>query len=308
MERKLIRQGGGGYTVYLPKAWVERKGLKAGTNVTVEETEAALVISAPRKLRRDTVLAITDENRGDVQNLLTHLYRRGADSILLTEADPRTVQHATKTAADLLLGFEITEKEGKKMRLENLSEPAEARYEMLLRRVFHIIAETHRVVREQLHSGKRDMAPLEESRRQLDKYVLFCRRTLVKELDRRSVSTAWELLTFLMHIEHAYYYLAQHAAEHSSRATAHSLEFYDEIGVWFTLFTRAHVEQDIAAVHTINRHKAELYRRVNERLVRSRGHETVLLCDIRELLRLVQVGTSPIMSEILESRLAGSEK
>ena len=75
MKRKLIKQGGGGYTIYLPKKWVDKKGLKEGNQVDVQETETSLIIGSPVKGKKEISIEITEENRTNIRNILTHIYR-----------------------------------------------------------------------------------------------------------------------------------------------------------------------------------------------------------------------------------------
>ena len=56
MKRKLIKQGLGGYTIYLPKKWIDRKGLKEGEEINVVETDAGLVIGSDVKGRKELFL------------------------------------------------------------------------------------------------------------------------------------------------------------------------------------------------------------------------------------------------------------
>ena len=44
MKRKLIKQGSGGYTFYVPKQWVLHRGLKAGDEIDVVEKDKTLVV------------------------------------------------------------------------------------------------------------------------------------------------------------------------------------------------------------------------------------------------------------------------
>ena len=48
MKRKLIKQGLGGYTIYLPKKWVEEFGLKGSSEVNVDRWDSNLVISSKK--------------------------------------------------------------------------------------------------------------------------------------------------------------------------------------------------------------------------------------------------------------------
>ena len=53
MKRKIIQQGSGGLTIYLPKKWADQKGLITGDEVDVKESEQGLLIIAEKKETRN---------------------------------------------------------------------------------------------------------------------------------------------------------------------------------------------------------------------------------------------------------------
>ena len=81
MDRKLIKQGGGGFTIYLPKKWVDEKGLTGGDKVNLSEANTALIVNSSKPVRKEKVVEITKENKKDIKTILTHLYRNGFDII-----------------------------------------------------------------------------------------------------------------------------------------------------------------------------------------------------------------------------------
>lgn len=302
MERRLIPQGKGGYTIYLPKKWVDRKGLKGGDVINVTEKDTALIIGSPAKGKEEATVEITDENRKDLKNILTHLYRRGFDSIEIANINANLLKEIKDIASNLLLGFEITEKSSSRCKIENISEPKEAKYDVLLRRIFLIIKETQNIITNDFESNDlKSIKEIEDFRKQQDKYILFCRRTLTKEMYVRDPVLGWELLTFLMHIEHAYYYLYKYAAENNVRQDKAIDDMLKQLKDYFDLFYNSHYKSDIKYVHKINNLKNKLQLgKCLELIEKSKGKNAVVFSYIRELFRLMQVGTSPILSEILQ--------
>jgi len=121
MKRKLIKQGLGGMTIYLPKKWIERKGLKGGDEINLIETEAGLIIGSESKEKKKVKITITDKNRHDILHILTHAYRKGYETITmegLSDKDLRIIKNIVK---DWLIGFEITEKTNSSCKIENIS-------------------------------------------------------------------------------------------------------------------------------------------------------------------------------------------
>ena len=306
MKRKVIKQGGGGFTVYLPKKWADKKGLKPGDQIDIKETGTALTLDTEVKERKQTSIEITEENRADIKNILTHLYRRGFDIIIITNTDKELQDEIKAITNNILLGFEITEKQEKSCKIENISEPTEEKYDVLLRRVFLIIKETQRIVNNDFENNKfRSMKEIEEFRDQQDRYILFCRRILTRErFEIENPSLEWELLTFLMHIEHAYYYLYQYASKNQLKKNKNILELLEHLEEYFQLYYNAYYKKDIRSIHKINqlRNKYQ-FGKCYQYLEQSKSNDTIALSYIRELFRLIQIGTSPILSEYLEKIL-----
>lgn len=300
MERKLIKQGGGGYTIYLPKKWVDRKGLKAGEKVDVTETDSALLIGSPVKGKKQITITITDENRKDTLTMLTHIYRRGFDIITIKRIDSKLLKEITNITKDLLLGFEVTERNPTECKIENISEPTEEKYETLLRRIFLIIKETQDIIiRDFKNNSIKNIDEIEEFRKQQDKFILFCRRIITKERYEIDPVIDWELLTFLMHIEHAYYYLYKFAAENKVEKDSNITEMLDNLKDYFNLFYSGYFKKDLSYIHKINSLKNKYqYGKCFELI---KGKNPVIYSYIRELFRLMQIGTSPILSKIFEN-------
>jgi hypothetical protein len=290
VKRKLIKQGAGGLTIYLPKRWVEQRGLNHGEEVTLEDLGTSLLVSGIRKERMEIELTLSAESTRDLRNILTHLYRNGYDLITLRNANAKAASLLTK---ELLLGFEVTST-ADYVRIENVSEPAEERYDVLLRRIFFIIKETQRIIREDAVYAQAD--EIEELRKQQDRLILYCRRVLIKEVHQRNPVLGWELLTFLMHIEHAYYYLYQYMAQHKVKSKIVK-ELLHDLEEYFDLYYDAFFKRDITYIHELNRRAKELqFGKCYTALEKAKGSEVVALSHIRELLRLVQIGSSPILS------------
>ena len=208
MKRRLIKQGGGGFTIYLPKKWADSKGLKEGDDVHIKERDTALIIQSARQERSEKTIELNEHNRKDMYPLLTHTYRGGADKLTFNNVTPADVKSIKQYAERLLLGFEVTDVKDNTLILENISEPKEERYEALFRRIFLIIKETHTLLEESARTGTYDsLSEVEIIRDQQDKFILFCKRTLIKERKEINPSIEWELLTWLMHINHSYHYL-----------------------------------------------------------------------------------------------------
>ena len=302
MERKLIKQGGGGFTIYLPKKWLDRKGLKEGDNVKIIEKDASLIIGSSAQKRNDVTIKITQENKIDLQNILTHVYRKGYDKIKIEGFDKHLLKQIKNITEQLLLGFEITDQTKTSCMLENISEPTGDRYDMLIRKLFLIIKETQELISGDFERNKfENLKEMQILKSQQDKYILFSRRLISKELFEKDTVLNWEMLTFLTHIQHAYLYLYKYASENKVKKDEEIMNYLKKLEDYFDLYFNSYYKQDINYIHKINKLKEEFqFRKCLLSIEKSRNSKTVVLSYIREIFRLIQIGTSPIMAMILK--------
>jgi len=302
MKRKLVKQGAATLMVSLPSKWIKENNLGKGDEVEVEEAGRELILSTKElaKGRQEVTIKISEENKQNIKNILTHLYRRGFDRIVLENIDVILLKEIRAITNNLLLGFELTQREGKKCIIENISEPLEQKYEIMLKKVFSIIQETQSIVLNDFQQGKfQNIEEIEEIRNQQDKFILFCRRLLIREKNNNLLE--WELLTFLMHIEHSYYYMYSYALENKIKTDKEIIILLKELNNYFSLFYDAYYKKEIECVNKINKLKTKYqFGECFKALEKAKGKEIVIFSYIREIFRLIQIGTSPILAEILE--------
>lgn len=301
MKRTLINQGGGGFTVYLPKKWVIGCGLTGGDQVEIEERGRSLSISSGPGKRREAKITLTPENRGDLAVLMTHLYRRGIDSILISNADEKDKEEAKIVTRDLLLGFDVFDNGPRSVKAVSISEPRSENHDAIFLRLFLIIKETINDLSVQAKNGRvKDTRAIEALKKDHDRYILFCKRVVVRG-DLGDLATTWELLTFLMHIEHCLFYLGRFCHENKVAMTPRVKEGLETAGKYFELYSDAYSCADIKKIHKINELKSKYqFGWCYKIIAASRGDESVALSLIREAMRLIQVGSSPILSGIIE--------
>jgi phosphate uptake regulator len=253
MKRKLIKQGIGGYTIYLPKRWVDSHGLTERDSVDVDENPDSLTIKAKNKTRKEYALKMHEDNIHDIRTLLTHLYRNGADLIEIEELNEKAVREIQHLTAKLLLGFEITQNSDGKIVMESISEPSDEKFDAIIRRIFLIIKEGHKLIVEDFERGSfKHTNALKELVDQQDKLVIYCRRSLLKMQQQHNPILMWELLTFLMHIMHAYSYM--YKAMHDAKVTHHDeiAQLLNGLELYYDLFYQAYFKKDIELIHKMN--------------------------------------------------------
>ena len=115
MRRKIIKQGSGSCTVFLPLDWVRQQGLGPGDEVEMEAYGKEIRITRPqgglRVQRFDCEEGLSQE---ELRSIVASAYKAGADEIILTGKVP--VRYL-EGIAHSLTGMEILAMTGKEARL-----------------------------------------------------------------------------------------------------------------------------------------------------------------------------------------------
>lgn len=302
MKRKLVKQGAATLMVSIPAKWAKENNLDKGNEVNVEENSTSLIITSDEKTSKEIAINVNAENKKEVQNIITHAYRKGFEKIKIKGVDKETLRQIQNAVDKMLLGFEITSRSGEECIIENVSEPSNKKHDELLKRIFSLTKDTYKTIFENLESDKYESSlDVEGMREHVDKLILFCRRTIIKE-NNKETPLYWELLTFLMHIEHKLYYIYEYASSKKYKQESDVLNIYREIEKYYLLLEDAVLNKKINNIYKINNIKKEYYlTKIPNLLEKSSGKKSVLLAHINELYRLIQLSSSPALSIILNT-------
>lgn len=293
MKRKLIKQGLGGYTIYLPAKWVKSRGLNNKDSIDLEESGDKIILSSKALKKKEITKDIKNLSESELLVLLGHIYRNGYDKITLLNAE-NNASAIRKIVSDLLLGFEIVEIKKETMVLENIAEPSGEQYESLIRRIFLINKELYSLGIE-IMNGAGSFNAAKELRKDQDKLILFCKRLIMKRKIEHDPVLDWELLTFLMHIGHNIYYIC----EYSEKNSVNARDVLKKASDYYENFYLAYFKSDIKLIEKINKEKTKLQYTLIEDNFDKDSKKSMLLSLIRENLRIVQISTSPVLSLLL---------
>jgi phosphate uptake regulator len=144
--RKIQRTPTGTFFVCLPRSWANRKGIKKGELVTLNETNDGKILIDPNnglnKLPKITTLRAGPY----LSREIIGRYLLGFDIISIEAKDNITidVRNNVKKAVHSLIGLEIFEETYSKIVLQCLLQPSGLPPERILRRIYDIIAGMNR--------------------------------------------------------------------------------------------------------------------------------------------------------------------
>ena len=235
--------------------------------------------------------------------MLTHAYRKGFDVIEIKGIDKEGLSELRQLIEKTMLGFEIVKSFKNEAVMENISEPHHQKFETIMSKIFDNIKETFEIIVDEAKNNKfANFQEIESIKNQQDRFILFCRRIISRQ-KIESAETNWELLTFLTHIQHSIYYLYEYLNKNKIKISKETKEKLNQLNDYFNLYYKAYSEKNLQYINTINNQKNKYqFGECLKLIEKSKGKETVVASYIREIFRLIQIGTSPILTEILEKK------
>lgn len=159
--RRLQRSKGGSFLISLPKEWVRRKGLEAGSIIRLSEGEGgALLISADAGGEGEKGSKAVIRDPEGIERQIRAQYLLGVDSIVIDLGRRMTpsIREEVRDAIRKLIGLEIVEEEANSITVQCLLQPTSMPVRSTLRRAYTLAASMHREAEEALLNGDVELA------------------------------------------------------------------------------------------------------------------------------------------------------
>ena len=286
MKRKIIAQKDS-FTITLPKKWADIRGLKSGESINLEEIGDQLLLTSEVITKKSTSINFEDHDYAWSKHALTHLYRLGYDKITILSQNINILKKIEKEVVHLLLGFEILDKTTTKLVIENISEPSEDKFDVILRRGFLIIKDM--ALASLNHFEKGDYENLKEKKDQLDKLMFFCKRSLTKKINSFNKPLIyWEQITYLLAIGHGYYYLNEYLKK-TKKPSKELIEYFSDIIDSFDLLYQGMYKKDIKFVSKIKNLKDSLVFNRPELMLEKNKDNSAVIAKLMYQARIIQL-------------------
>lgn len=302
MRRKLISQGGGGFTIYLPKKWIDKNNLGKGNELGIEIAGPNLIIS-PKDQKKilETEIKLTGLTESLIRTLITNTYRKGYDRIKVTFENEKQFQTLRQVIKTKLIGFDIIKKEKYHCIVENITEPSPEQFENLIKKIFLNIKELFKITKDSLGIEKTsDLEDLTEVEERIMKYDNFCRRVISKQrLTQENPEFLWTFLTLLTHSTREIYYLNKIIGKNTkiSKETSNLLTKTEEL---FELIEKAYSKKDKEALTEIHDMEKELiYKKASSLLQTKKGKESLVIYYLASCIRKIYQANSPLLGLII---------
>jgi len=292
---KLIKQGGGGYTIYLPKKWIDKNKLGKGNELSIEESGKNLIVS-PDKIdkKTETEAKLINSIESSIRTIITNAYRSGYDKIKVYFNEEKQFNLLQKIVKSNLIGFEIIKKEKDFCIVENITEPSFDQFDNILKKLFLNIEGLFEITKNKLLS-KEESEDFNEVEERILKYDNFCRRVITKQkLIKQNSEMFWTFLVLIIHGQRELYHLNKILDKKTkiSKETINMLEGAFEV---FKLIEEAYYKKDkeiLGKIHELN--KELVYKKAYHLMEKSKGKEAILLFHLTTCIRQFYLANSPL--------------
>jgi len=292
---KLIKQGGGGYTIYLPKKWVEKNKLEKGNELSIEESGKNLIISPDKigkKTETNTILINSIES--SIRTIITNSYRAGYDRIKLHFNDEKQFNLLQKIVKSNLIGFEIIKKEKDFCIVENITEPTFDQFDNILKKLFLNIDELFEITKKRFANSK-EIEDFNEVEERILKYDNFCRRVITKQkLIKQNSEMFWTFLVLIIHGQRELYHLNK-ILDKKIKISKETTSMLEESLRMFKLIEEAYYKKDkeiLGKVHELN--KEHVFKKGYALIESKKGKEAIILFHLITSIRQFYLANSPL--------------
>jgi phosphate uptake regulator len=302
MQRKLIKQGGGGYTIYLPKKWVSENGFDKGEELHVEEVGKNLIISPSALVKKtETTIKLENLTESSIRTLITNTYRAGYDKITVRFEHEAQFKILQKTVKTKLIGFDVIKKEANYCVVENITEPSYDQFDNLLRKMFMNIEELFEITAGKLGIKEVNEADdFEEVEERILKYDNFCRRAITKRklIDQKS-EFFWTFLAIVIHGNRELYHLNKLIVK-KVKVSSKTVYLFEKAHEIFVIIEKAYFDKNISLLAKIHEmEKDVVYNKGYGVLKDKNSNDSVFAFHLMSCARHFYLANSPLAGLIV---------
>jgi phosphate uptake regulator len=139
MKRKIIKQGAGGCTIFLPIKWVRKNSLYSGKEVEVTELDNNLIVSSPEKKNEKIkrVLLENGDSNSQINLLIGSTYRAGYSSTIVSFNQKTSLSNISEIVNNYT-GLEITNQTVNEITIKSFLNNEKEEVENLIVKMFQI--------------------------------------------------------------------------------------------------------------------------------------------------------------------------
>ncbi len=301
MKRKLISQGkGDSVTLYIPKKWIDNRGLKAGDEVDIDEMDHNLIISTEvQKIQNlSTEIKLKNLTESMIRTAITYPYRLGYDKVTVFYYTKNQLEILKNVVKTRLLGFEIVSIDEKGVIIENITEPSGEKFEVLMQKIIYNTGQFFECI-ESILQKQKPFYDYNDIQHQIQLYDNFCRRVITKrKAIEKNATLYWSFLTVFIHATRNLYHFAKYIEKYKGTISKPTIKFFEEAKEIYSLVKKAYLSQDLAPIELAHEKEKILSHKTTHKLIK--GNEASLIHYISKISRGFYLSSSPLVGLFME--------
>ena len=301
MKRKIVKQGAATLMVSLPSKWARRVNLKKGDEINIEESDDSLLLSKERtEIKKQTSFDLTTYSESSIRAALWNAYRAGCDSIIINFVDENQYAIIKDTIKNYIVGFDVTKKEKNSCVVESITEPAEAQFDVIFRKILYNISLLIDITEARLQN-KSGVEDYKDVVFKIHQYDNFCRRVITKR-NLPDAQLLWTFLTLLIHGQRELYHLNRFLDKSSVRFK--NFQFLTHLRKIFNLLHEGYVTQDKKKLERIHELEKKIIYNELYKLIQKNQKENVILYHLAAAVRNFYLSGSPLIGILLSEGIS----
>jgi len=304
MKRRIIKQGNGGNTIFLPIQWIRENNLSAGEEVEVNDMGRELIISTNSKPQKQEITyKLLAKEEPLIRVILNNLYRLGYDKIILLIADKQQEKIIQNVVEHFLLGFDVISISHSKIIIESITEPSGEKQQTILRRMFLTTQESLEMLQQDLvQESYANLRKIEKLTQRFGQYDNFCRRNISKRrfIEQKS-HYYWSLYTYLLLIQHAILHLYEELSKNQKFKLDNENETLINLIEYYKRLSSSFFKEDSLGVQEVNTFCTLKLTEIKRKIFSSKGMMSLFFYYCGEIFRLLYLVTAPIQGILLQT-------
>lgn len=294
MERRLIKQGGGGFTIYLPKKWVEENKLTKGDELNISISGKELIIGPkPSDKKSETTIKLTNPGETSIRTIITNVYRIGYDRVKVFFENENEFKLLQKIIKTRLIGFEVIKKEKGYCIVENITEPSIDQFDNILKKLFLNIDEIFDITRKRLNNSEEEIEDYNEVEERIHKYDNFCRRVILKQkLIKQKSEMFWSFLAQVIHAQRELYFLNK--ILNNKQVSKQTIDLFEISNKLYNMIQEAYIKNNLEILWKIHDIENDAIYKKAYNLLENKPKESKIVYHLASCIRQLHIATSPL--------------
>ncbi len=268
-------------TFYVPKKWLDKKGLKPGDEINVTEDNNKLIIEPEKtKKQKKTInIEIKESRESSIRTLIVIAYRAGFDQISIKYTGKE--KDINQIVNNFLIGFDVTKTNKDEYIIESISEPSYDNFENIIQRQFYLL---------ELIIQKIGDTEIEQYVHKVQKYDNFLKRCLSKEIFNTNTKPfLWQFLSNLTQISRACFHFHKDITNKKNKKIKNLIKRLEEM---INILKISYLKRDTSQLHKLHNMEQEIVR--NERKKLNNNKDALYLHHIYIIARVIYLANSPL--------------